>query len=88
MDTRALLALTSVPADEIALVLDTLRHKGLLVSDAGSGVHALTDRGVGDAAALWNVAMAQQQRVFGALSEPAVRHFRDVLTALCQLDAC
>ncbi|CAM4200964.1 p-hydroxyphenylacetate 3-hydroxylase reductase component [Kerstersia similis] len=76
----ALVREADMPAREIDGALALLRERGL-VQDAADGV-LLTEAGAAEAKAVWEVAQAQQERVFGRFSPAQMHAFRTVLAAV------
>ncbi|MEX2475797.1 p-hydroxyphenylacetate 3-hydroxylase reductase component [Marinobacter sp.] len=67
----------AMPAREIKEAMQTLESKGLLTGDLEN--HQLTDAGHAKLKELWDIVLAEQERVFSGLSESELEIFKKAL---------
>lgn len=80
MPQSALSREADMPAREIDITLALLFERGL-AQCIQDGV-ILTERGVAEARAVWEVAQRQQEKIFGGFSQAQMHAFRTALTAI------
>lgn len=80
LDIDTLLREVDMPRREIENAVDILSRKGLV--SHGEGCCRITQRGREQAAALWEIAAEEQEKVFGRFTPEELRAFKKVLSSV------